>query len=75
MKERSFDSTPDFQRFKEVMRGVLKAPKTRLDELVREAERTHLEGEIRMRQEGNKSVRLKASQNDPYKKRSNSPYH
>jgi hypothetical protein len=37
MKEPSFDSTPEFRHFKEVMRGVLTVPKKRLDELVREA--------------------------------------
>jgi hypothetical protein len=37
MKDPSFDSTPEFQHFREVMRGVLKIPKTRSDELVREA--------------------------------------
>jgi hypothetical protein len=38
MKERAFDSTPEFQHFKNVMRGVLAVPKARLDELVKEAE-------------------------------------
>ena len=33
MKEQSFDSTPEFQNFKKVMRGVLAVPKERLDEL------------------------------------------
>jgi len=37
MKEAPFDSTPEFQHFKDVMRRVLAVPKTRLDELVREA--------------------------------------
>jgi hypothetical protein len=37
MKEPSFDSTPEFQQFREVMRGVLAMSKARLDELVREA--------------------------------------
>ena len=37
MKEPSFNSTPEFRHFKEVMRSVLNVPKTRLDELVREA--------------------------------------
>jgi hypothetical protein len=37
MKEPAFDSTPEFQHFKDVMRGVLAVPKQRLDELVREA--------------------------------------
>ena len=40
MKAAPFDSTPEFQRFKEVMRGVLAVPKTRLDELVRLAKET-----------------------------------
>jgi hypothetical protein len=34
MKEPAFDSTPEFQHFKEVMRGVLAVPKKRLDALV-----------------------------------------
>jgi hypothetical protein len=37
MKEPAFDSTQEFQHFKEVMRGVLKVPKARLDELVHQA--------------------------------------
>ena len=37
MKELAFDKTPEFQHFKEVMRGVLAVPKKRLDELVRAA--------------------------------------
>jgi hypothetical protein len=37
MKAARFDSTPEFQHFKDVMRGVLTVPKKRLDELVREA--------------------------------------
>jgi hypothetical protein len=37
MKDESFVSTPEFQRFTEVMRGVLAVPKKRLDELVAEA--------------------------------------
>jgi hypothetical protein len=37
MKEPSFEATPEFQHFKEVMRGVLKVPKARLDELIRGA--------------------------------------
>jgi len=37
MKEPSFDSTPEFQHFKEVMRGVLAVPKERLDKLVKAA--------------------------------------
>jgi len=37
MTEASFDSTLEFQRFREVMRGVLAVPKTRVDELVKEA--------------------------------------
>jgi hypothetical protein len=39
MKEPSFDSTPEFQHFKEVMRGVLSVPKARLDELVEQAKK------------------------------------
>jgi len=37
MKASIFESTPEFQHFKEVMRHVLAVPKKRLDELVREA--------------------------------------
>ena len=39
MKEPTFDSTPEFQHFKEVMRGVLSVPKARLDDLVKEAKK------------------------------------
>ena len=35
MKAAPFDSTPEFQHFKDVMRGVLSVSKKRLDELVR----------------------------------------
>jgi len=37
MKEPAFDATPEFKRFKEVMRRVIAVPKERLNELVREA--------------------------------------
>jgi len=37
MKAAPFDSTPEFQHFKDVMRGVLAVPKKRLDELVTKA--------------------------------------
>jgi hypothetical protein len=37
MKAELFDATPEFQHFKEVMRGVLSVSKKRLDELVRSA--------------------------------------
>jgi uncharacterized tellurite resistance protein B-like protein len=37
MKAEPLDSTPEFQHFKEVMRGVLSVSKKRLDELVRAA--------------------------------------
>jgi hypothetical protein len=40
MKEPSFDTTPEFQHFKEVMRGVLAVPKARLDQLVEQAKKT-----------------------------------
>ena len=40
MKAAPFDSTPEFQHFKEVMRAVLAVPKKRLDELVRKAKET-----------------------------------
>jgi hypothetical protein len=46
MKESAFESTPKFRHFKEVMRGVLAIPKTRLDELIREAkEKTSRNGD------------------------------
>ena len=37
MKAEPFDSTPAFQHFRDVMRGVLSLSKKRLDELVHEA--------------------------------------
>jgi hypothetical protein len=37
MKEPSFDSTPEFQHFRDVMRGVLAVPKARLDALLEAA--------------------------------------
>ena len=40
MKAAPFDSTPEFQHFKEVMRAVLAVPKQRLDDLVRLAKET-----------------------------------
>jgi hypothetical protein len=40
MKESSFDSTPEFQRFTEVMRGLITVPKKRLDELVEAARKS-----------------------------------
>jgi hypothetical protein len=40
MKEPAFDSTPEFQHFTKVMRGVLSVPKKRLDELVADAKET-----------------------------------
>lgn len=43
MKEPTFDSTPEFRHFKEVMRGVLAVPKKRLDELVQLAKTSHAE--------------------------------
>lgn len=39
MKEPPFDSTPEFQHFREVMRGLLSVSKKRLDALVRNAEK------------------------------------
>jgi hypothetical protein len=39
MKAAPFDSTPEFQHFKDVMRGVLAVPKKRLDELVEKAKK------------------------------------
>ncbi|HTU46667.1 MAG TPA: hypothetical protein VMF91_16490 [Bryobacteraceae bacterium] len=39
MKEPSFDSTPEFEQFKNVMRRVIAVPKERLDELVEQAKR------------------------------------
>jgi hypothetical protein len=40
MKAAPFDSTPEFQHFKEVMRDVLSVSKKRLDELVKAAKDT-----------------------------------
>ena len=40
MKEPSFDSTPEFQHFWDVMRTVLPIPRARLDELL-EAAKEH----------------------------------
>jgi hypothetical protein len=37
MKAAPFDSTPEFQHFREVMRGLLAIPKKRLDELLQKA--------------------------------------
>jgi uncharacterized tellurite resistance protein B-like protein len=37
MKAAPFDSTPEFQHFKDVMRDILSVPKKRLDELVEAA--------------------------------------
>jgi hypothetical protein len=37
MKAAQFEATPEFEHFRKVMRGVLAVPKSRLDELVREA--------------------------------------
>jgi hypothetical protein len=37
MKVKRFDSTPEFQYFREVMQSVLAVPKKRLDELVEAA--------------------------------------
>lgn len=37
MKAARFDRTPEFQHFRDVMRGVLSVPKKRLDELVEAA--------------------------------------
>jgi hypothetical protein len=46
MKAEPFDTTAEFQHFKEVMRAVLAVPKKRLDELVREAkEKSHRNGD------------------------------
>lgn len=39
MRDGPFDATPEFKRFKEVMRGVLSVSKKRLDELVEQAKR------------------------------------
>jgi hypothetical protein len=35
MRERQFNATPEFARFKEVMRGVMSVSKKRLDELLK----------------------------------------
>jgi hypothetical protein len=37
MNESSFDSTPEFQQFRDVMRGVMSVPKKRVDRLVEAA--------------------------------------
>jgi hypothetical protein len=37
MKPASFDSTPEFQHFKNTMRKLLAVPKKELDEMVRDA--------------------------------------
>jgi hypothetical protein len=55
MKEPAFDATPEFRHFKEVMRGVLAVPKTRMDELVREAKESRHGTEIRTHQDRNQS--------------------
>jgi len=39
MKEPSFDSTPEFEQFKNLMRRVIAVPKERLDELVEQAKK------------------------------------
>ena len=39
MKEPSFDSTPEFDQFRNVMRRVIAVPKERLDELVEQAKK------------------------------------
>jgi len=56
MKAAPFDSTPEFQHFKDVMRGVLSVPKKRLDELVEAAKESsprkgnpHAPGQKRVR--------------------------
>jgi hypothetical protein len=40
MRDVPFDATVEFQRFKEIMRGVLSVSKVRLDELVKAAKAT-----------------------------------
>jgi len=37
MKPASFDSTPEFQQYREAMRKLIAVPKTELDELVKAA--------------------------------------
>jgi hypothetical protein len=37
MEPKEFENTPEFQRFKKGMRGILAVPKKRLDELVQAA--------------------------------------
>jgi hypothetical protein len=37
MKPASFDSTPEFQHFKNVMRALVKVPKAELDAMVKTA--------------------------------------
>jgi hypothetical protein len=35
MKAERFEATPEFQHFREAMRGILSVPKTRLDALMK----------------------------------------
>jgi hypothetical protein len=37
MESKEFENTPEFERFKKAMRGILAVPKKRLDELVQGA--------------------------------------
>jgi hypothetical protein len=39
MSDERFDLTPEFQHFRDVMRGILAVPKKRLDELLRKAKK------------------------------------
>ncbi len=66
MKAPSFDSTPEFQHFKEIMRGVIAMPKARLDELVKAAHDSsprkgnpHAPGQKRSISIGRRSKKLK----------------
>jgi hypothetical protein len=69
MKEPALDSAPDFQYFKEVMRGMLKVPKTRLDELVEKAE-SESPRVGNSRAPGRKSARIRSLPGGPWQRRS-----
>jgi len=64
MKEPTFDSTPEFHHFKEVMRGVLSVPKAGLDDLVKEAEKTSPR-KGNPHAPGRKKARLRSSRKKP----------
>jgi hypothetical protein len=73
MKAEPFDSTPDFQRFKQIMRGVLSVSKQRLDELVRAAKENsprngdpHAPGQKRIEHRPTTRKKSKPSQDNPH---------